>query len=220
MENYKKLVDILISNDYMREWMKSPFLVRKKVVATNGYVLCAFDKENYCIDGLFDLTHKIEQIYPQEITLNHKIDVKKFRDLISKVETVEDFNIHNDIVSCDECDGHGAVDWEYSAKGKSYTESFDCPVCAGAGQHRKIVKIPNGKKILNPKCNCKILKSYFAVNKISILLEAADLFNANEITLLAQKQFGCSMFRVHDIDIIIMPVSMEDHDAEKISFVL
>ena len=52
-------------------------------------------------------------------------------------------------VECDDCEGHGTVDFTYtSIDGESFYTTDTCPVCCGKGSLVKSIEVKTGKKII------------------------------------------------------------------------
>lgn len=219
-KKYEKILDLFVSKDEMRDWMCKPFIIEDKIFSTDGTILVAFDKNN--INDLSSIpiapAKRTENIYPLEINLNKEITISHLKDCFKKVKVVEDYDIIENKTECDECDGKGTVTFTYEdKKGEEHDSIEDCPICDGHGDHIEENEKPNGKLVYDDKSICMIGNYHFKSTKIEAILKVAESLNADSFKITYQKETnGASMFRVLDVDLLIMPIYFNELD--KIDF--
>ena len=212
--NYEIILELFVSKDEMRDWMCKPFIIDDKIHSTNGHILVAFDKRNIIdLSGIpIAPAKRTENIYPLESNLNKEISIRHLKDCFKKVKMVEDYDTIENQTECDECDGKGTVTFTYEdKKGKEHDYVEDCPICDGHGIHIHKNEKPNGKLFYDDKSICMIGNSHFKSTKIESIIKVAELLNADSFKITYQKKTnGASMFRVFDVDLLIMPIFFDE----------
>ena len=78
-----------------------------------------------------------------------KISIDKLDSLLNSINPVDEIVYEDKEVECDDCDGHGTVDFTYtSIDGESFYTTDICPVCCGKGSLVKSIEVKTGKKII------------------------------------------------------------------------
>ncbi len=206
---YEAVLRIFTSKDDLREWMKNPFIVGDKAVATNGYSLVAVPKWS----GDYEKSEKTKMVYPVEPNCNKIINTEQIKDAFSKVPLVDDYEEISEQLKCKECNGYGEVEWEYDGDKRTYTLDADCPVCDGAGISLEKTKRHNGKKIYDYSKQIIISDSRFALSRIEDLLRVAELLEEDKVALIYQKPSSTCLFKIKDVDVLLMPLMSSDNEA-------
>ena len=109
---------------------------------------------------------------------------------------------------CEECDGTGLVEWEYTdGKMKTHYHDFDCPKCGGDGVVRREKEIHTGKKVHDEYAIVKIGNAMFRWYYLEIVAKALEHIGADVISITANEPFGMTEFVFDGIKIGIMCLS-------------
>lgn len=209
MEKYNEILNLFVGKD-CREWMRNPFVIGNKVFATDGHMLVAFDSSRVdCSKVEAQDKNKLNRVYPKKDNCSHHISYTLLSEHINKIVKVPEISTNEEEIKCHECDGEGEVEWEFcDSNGRNHYMEDDCPVCGGSGINGKIIKTPTGRMIIPDKAECKIGNSFFRVNLINKIFEVMTILGGVDAELVFQKdKMQASMFRVQDVDILIMPIS-------------
>ena len=151
---------------------------RKKVFATNGFILIMMDP------GM--LSESYEEIEKPSIYTVFRDSMEGYFTFESLKKVFESFEMEEERElmekgrECEECKGHGAVEWEYRDQdGEMHFYYGDCPICYGEGKAEDVFKstgfmIPTGDSIV------RIGKSFFRGILAQKLLWAMEYFNVDK----------------------------------------
>jgi len=204
-KSLQKIHKRFISEDAMRVWMRKSFNVGNKTASTNGWVLVVTPK----IDDYEDYSHMVKGVYPVEYNTNKVINVDELKEKMKIIPQIDSFDIEEEEIECEACNGDGVVDFEFDYGGRTYEHESDCPICDGEGVIYKEKKVFNGKKEYDPEYVIKIGVCRFLIRRIEDLLFVSDTLQAKEITLVSQID-PCSgnLFKIKDVEILVMPASI------------
>ena len=121
---YESILHLFTSKDDFHEWMKKPFLVGNKAVATDGYFLVAVPEWN----GNYEQSNKADSAYPMPVDFTKEYSIEQFKDAIAQVPLVDGFDEETKVDECDECYGDGKVEFEYYANGRYYYLDAERPI--------------------------------------------------------------------------------------------
>ena len=179
-----------------------PLLKDDKVFASDCHKAIYINAE--VCQGEYERTEMFNlKLPPVEQELNIPLlSLQKAYDSLPKVEDEE-----YDEEECNECNGTGSVEWEYTDKnGKTHHQEFDCPSCDGWGFLKR-----NLRKCYEPEDDAIIeLEGFFINNKhIKAIIDALFLLGKDHITLLSKAKKDsvvCAYFRIDEnITIIVAP---------------
>jgi hypothetical protein len=203
----KALLGISASQDDLRDWMNKPFRIKDYIYATDSTIIAKVPKdivsEKYnTIDGKY--TKLILPLFDIKSKKILTINTSELRDIISKVELVDEYLDTDEDGKCYECDGLCRVEWEYD----TYIKEMDCPVCEGEGTIITEKRTKTGNKILPISLYIDIIKSRFSISRISQLLEFVEKIEIDKIEVIHQTiSNGVTVFKVGEIELGLMPVT-------------
>lgn len=189
---------------YCKERLSAmPLLKGNKVFATDSHKAIYINAE--VCQGEYERTEKFDMKFPsvaeQELNIP-LLSLQKAYDSLPKVEDEE-----YDEEECNECNGTGSVEWEYTDKnGKTHHQDFDCPACDGWGFFKR-----NIRKCYDPEYDAIIELDGFFINNqhIKAIIDALFLLGKNHITLLSKAKKDSvvwAYFRIDEnITIIVAP---------------
>jgi hypothetical protein len=201
MNKYQEILNLFVSEDKMRDWMLTPFVVGNKVIATNGWALVAFDKSKIDCSSLRILDKsKLNGTYPLEENINSHNTVDFLKECFLKVPLVDDY--------CNECKGSGEVTFIYEdSKLKDHKIDGECPICDGFGVCEQEIENPNGKKVPDIDAKCVIGNCLFFTNKVELIIKVADLLKEKYYSHINQTlESRANLFRVGEVEILLMPI--------------
>lgn len=179
-----------------------PLLKENKVFASDGLKAIYINAE-VCL-GEYERTEMYNPKLPpvkQELNIP-LLSLQKAYDSLPKVEDEE-----YDQEECNECNGTGSVEWEYTDKnGKTHHQDFDCPSCDGWGFLKR-----NIRKCYEPEYDAIIELDGFFINNqhIKAIIDALFLLGKDHITLLSKAKKDSEVlayFRIDEnITIIVAP---------------
>lgn len=209
---YEEILQLFVSKEDFREWMKTPFLVGNKAVATDAHFLVAVPEWN----GNYEQSNKAASAYPMFVDFRKEYSIEQFKDAIAQVPLVDGFDEEIKVDECDECNGEGEVEFEYYANGKYYYHDADCPVCEGEGQTEVTKQIPNGTKVPDSTKQIRIRLGCFSIEAVQRLIKVAELLNEKTVTLVNQKgNNSAAMFHVGQCEVLLMPLM--NHGEEQVA---
>lgn len=179
-----------------------PILKENKVFASDGHKAIYINAE-VCL-GEYERTEMYNlKLPPVEQELNIPLlSLQKAYDFLPKVEDEE-----YDQEECNECNGTGSVEWEYTDKnGKTHHQDLDCPACDGWGFFKR-----NVRKCYEPEYDAIIELDGFFINNqhIKAIIDALFLLGKDHITLLSKAKKDSEVlayFRIDEnITIIVTP---------------
>lgn len=185
-----------------------PLLKDDKVFASDCHKAIYINAE--VCQGEYEKTEMFNlKLPPVEQELNIPLlSLQKAYDSLPKVEDEEE---------CNECNGTGSVEWEYTDKnGKTHYKDFDCPACDGWGFFKR-----NVRKCYEPEYDAIIELDGFFINNqhIKAIIDALFLLGKDHITLLSKAKKDSRVlayFRVDEnITIIVSPYcNCDEEDAD------
>ena len=209
---YESILHLFTSKDDFREWMKKPFLVGNKAVATDGRFLVAIPEWK----GNYEQSNKAASAYPMSVDFTKEYSIEQFKDAIAQVPLVDGFDEETKVDECDECNGEGEVEFEYYTNGRYYYHDADCPVCEGQGKTEVTKQIPNGTKVPDNTKQIRIRLGCFSIEAVQRLIKLADLLNEDTVTLVNQKSNNsAAMFHVGQCEVLLMPLM--NHGEEQVA---
>jgi len=178
--NQKELFYSFVGSDEYLPVMHHPFELNGVVYATDAHTMIWASKD--LID--FELVEPCAKVPSADKVIPDKnidvplvIDWSMF-DSIQKIEEIIE-------QECEECEGHGNVEYIYEAKdGEDYTKFHDCPICDGTGNGEKI----KTGRMVYPHTIIEIVKGetsiWFELNIFSKIKLLQD-FTGEEVRLLS-----------------------------------
>lgn len=205
-------VDGILSNTWL------PFLhpTYNEVWATDGHVIIRIpperlNKQYKPTDGCERLKlPTVEHPCSKSCTLAAIKQALEACPLVDEVETEEYEE------KCEECDGTGMVEWEYTdGKMKTHYQDFDCPKCDGDGviMHEKETK--TGKKVSDEDAIIQIGAALFRYRILRIVADALKMLGADTVNITANEPYGMTEFEYDGIKIGLMCITADL--SEKIS---
>lgn len=199
---YEDILQLFVSDDDLRMWMTKPFIVGNKAVATDAHCLVSVPEWK----GNYEYCDKTKDVYPKEYNCFKEIPLSNFLAAIAKVPLIDDYDEEVTETECDECDGEGEVDFEYSAGRRDYYLTGECPICEGEGTITTTKKTPNGKKVADSSMLLAIGSHAFNIFNVHRLVQVAEMLHEEKINLVYQKvPSGASMFKVGECEVLMMP---------------
>lgn len=214
MKGYENVDELKLLGLFHSEGSLSamPLLKDDKVFASDGHKAIYINAE-VCL-GEYERTEMYNPKLPpvkQELNIP-LLSLQKAYDFLPKVEDEE-----YDEEECNECNGTGSVEWEYTDKnGKIHHQDFDCPACDGWGFFKR-----NIRKCYEPEYNAIIELDGFFINNqhIKAIIDALFLLGKDHITLLSKAKKDSEVlayFRIDEnITIIVSPYcNCDEKDAD------
>lgn len=207
------VLKLFCNSESNNELFQEPFLEQGLVCATEAHAMIVLNRDCVEVDNQINVSTKnyLNIVRKQEETLDQRIDQVSAFSLNNALQKID--VDHGDLHCCKDCDGSGAVDFEYvSMDGQRYTVTDTCPVCQGDGINENYVYSPYHD-------------GWF--DKTETAVQIKDIcFNPKYIGLISivMKQFGCdsctikykdsshlTLFDVADgIKIYLMPIYHSD----------
>lgn len=208
----KEVFDLFVSTDHKQPELKTPFVSKGYVVASNGYILIRVRKEhcNFEIDGKNngpDMTNVIPK--------NNRQNIVKFKDkFFETYKTIDEFeNVVNEI-ECPTCEGDCLVEWSF----KTWIKYFACPHCSGRGAIQEKIEKKTGKKLFDSQ-KIKIEDTYLRIEDLYKLNKVRSLMGGSNIELVSLNSGDNSgvMFKIGICEVLIMPLKqLPSEDIEVI----
>lgn len=213
--DYKALFQMFVSDDELRPQICRPFKKNGSYYATDSCSMIILPVEKADIDFQeYSDSISVGKVIPKENTCEIKINIADLdRQLIPDFidETV---TIGKDI-KCEDCNGDGHVEWEYSANGgRTHYMKENCPVCSGCGYLEETSTKPTGRRIPDPTKRFKMLDAYFLDKQIRRFLEACKMIGAETVTKTSGTEKSANIFQVADFIIIVMPCYVDEDKIE------
>lgn len=210
--NYQEIFNLFCEKEpTIRVDLLVPHIASGNYVATDRVSMIYCPTKNIQLDFIKVETEKAEKydkIFSTESNCHIKIKVSELESgLIPSM--IDEFKVVGKDVDCDECGGQGEVDWEYSARHRTYTENFDCPVCDGFGLSAREKTVPTGNKIPDEKKMFHLLGSYFYYKQLIRLVNACKMIGVQEITKIYGGEIKQNIFQVGEFKIVVMPLSRD-----------
>ena len=180
INNEQELFELFCDPHSNREQLQKPYYEKraKTVYATDGRVVILMNP------NVTSLSY--EEIDFPLIGNLIKVAGKEFFTLESLKKVLESFGMEEERVimevggECEECEGSGEVEWEYTdLDGKSHFHDDDCPVCNGDGTTEDILK-NTGFMIPTDNSFVRIGKSFLRGIGAQKLLWVMEYFNVDK----------------------------------------
>ncbi len=207
--NYDKILDIFTYKETvnLKDWGRLPFVIDETAYASDFNSMVFFNKEN-CSE-YETLKVNVLGVIPKEINQSFKIKVSELKEAFVKIPLIEGYETKGEDVECNDCNGHGVVDWEY----KNHTKEFDCPVCDGDGKSFIAPRIKNGIFEHERGYFVHILNTRFASKYLKKLINVCEILGETEIELINQTEKSkANLFKIKDVQIVLMPVMFDESD--------
>lgn len=195
-------------DNYFNQWMDKPFIIDNDIYATDGKILVKFKG---CVKDFPEITEhidnpsKIINVFNDNPCGYIKISVDKLESLLNSINPVDEIVYEDKEVECDDCEGHGKVDFTYTSIDGELSYTTDtCPVCNGKGSLVKSIEVKTGKKIIP-----------YETSYVDIYFEKY-LYNTVNAELLHRivefcKQIDVSEFYFGIIDHTKMTINLNDY---------
>lgn len=213
MEKYLELFKkYAFTENAHKNWSDEPFYFEGHMYVTDRN--SALRIKSDLLDNLPALTHESAGIKLKEMcdsiqNISFCILTSTIDSHLSKVEKEDVTERPN----CKACESTGQVEYEFEYDRRTYEELLDCPVCDGGHP------IKTGEKVYPITVFFKIGNCFFSAKYISLLKEIADFEKASVIKLIHQtEELKYSLFRIGNIDIVLMPCSLSSEDFTIINF--
>lgn len=187
-----------------RAWMEKPFKVGKYVFATDAHTAVKIPST---------LCNDIELGVPDKEKCKKLLgyfNVNQNQNLTVSVDAICTALINNStsaetelVGDCSCCKGEGNVIWTHEFNGKEYEEEFECPKCGGVGEYYRKTGIYVPSEFFEFRVSNHFLQWRF----VQRLTEVAKELNQPTVTLIHQDV--CSIFKVGDARVLIMPKTGE-----------
>ncbi len=211
--DYKALFQMFVSDDEDHPVICRPFKRNGAYYATDlcSMIILPVEKAELDIPEYPDSV-SAEKIIPKERTCEISISIADLERQLIPDWIDETVRIGKDI-ECEDCNGDGHVEWEYSANGgRTHYMKEDCPVCSGCGYSEESHTKPTGRKITDPTKRFKMLDAYFLDKQIRRFVEACKVIGAETATKTSGTSVSANIFQVDDFKIVVMPCSVDEYD--------
>ena len=209
MKNYDEVIKEFLSTDSLREALMETALIGDFVFATNGHI--AIKIPTVRLTG----GYKTNPDYPDIVLLFNKRDGLFDKPKLYKVESIEKVLSDTPRVKvgteCEKCEGTGDVPTKATPGDVDVLPEWDkCPDCKGQGElfgdkteydwiHHKI----------------QIEGTFFNPNYIEKLIIVAKINDIEQVEHFAGLPEWQNHFRIDGIEILIMPVKMDDLEKDE-----
>lgn len=150
--NLSTICSFCSDDNYFNQWMNKPFIIDNDIYSTDGRILVKFKgfvKDFPEITEHIDEPSKIINVFNDNPNRYIKISIDKLESLLNSINPVDEILYEDKEVECDDCEGHGTVDFKYrSIDDELFYTTDTCPVCGGKGSLVKSVEVKTGKKII------------------------------------------------------------------------
>ena len=180
INNEQELLELFCDPHSDSAFKQKPYyeMLRKKVFATNGIILIMMDP---CM-----LSESYEEIEKPSIYTVFRDSMEGYFTFESLKKVFESFEMKKELVliekgrECEECNGLGEVEWEYTDKdGEMHFRYADCPSCKGEGKAKYVFE-STGFTIPTEDSIVRIGKSFFRGIVIQKLLWVMEYFNVDK----------------------------------------
>lgn len=207
IKNEDKLLDLFTGFDLVREFMSIPFLhpTYNEVWATDGYVIIRIPPER--LNKQYEPTDGCERL--KLPTVEHpcfkSCTLAAIKQALGACSLVDEVETEEYEEKCEECDGTGLVEWEYTdGKMKTHCHNFDCPICGGDGVIRHEKETKTGKKVPDENAIIQIGAALFHHDVLQIVAEALKILGADTVNVTANTPYGMTEFEYDGIKIGFM----------------
>lgn len=210
---YAKFLKRICSEDPLRLKFHTPF--------SDGVDICSSDvkmmlrvKPNAvdCHDVPQYPEFRVNVEYGEPILL----PISSLKEALSRVDHEKETIEISSAVPCDECDGDGSVEFEYTSKcGRMFTRYCDCPICDGTGKICDAVYKETGRTHPKQFERVSINGVLFDAYRLYILTELCDTIDICDIRITAlHKNAACSFQINEDCEFVLMPMIGEVSDCK------
>lgn len=208
-----KLLNKFCDVFHVKPLLRTPFLNTEynEVWSTNGYVFIGINP-----DILAKEYPKRKLSFPKlEFPCEKTITMKALNKAFESCPMVDEEEVIEDAVECEECDGSGMVYWEYTDNnGHTHEHEYDCPVCDGTGEIEPCKTRKTGKKIIVENTIIEVGNAHIFAKRLQVLKTAMELLNVDTVKMTHNDPKGGNEFVInHDIRIIIMSMIF-DYNCE------
>lgn len=205
-------VDGILSNTWL------PFLhpTYNEVWATDGYVIIRIPPER--LNKQYEPTDGCERLKlpTVEHPCSKSCTLAAIKQALEACPLVDEVETEEYEEKCEECDGTGMVEWEYTdGKMETHCHNFDCPICGGDGVFRREKETNTGKKVSDEDAIIQIGAALFRYRILRIVADALKMLGADTVNVTANEPYGMTEFEYDGIKIGLMCI-MADL-SEKIS---
>lgn len=174
--------------DNLREQYRHPFLNEDtgNVWATNAHVLISVAPQ--CLKETYETSKLKEPPEFSEHTCDHIITMSMMDDALAAVPQIEEQIEVQKAIKCEECEGSGEVEWEYTdSKYRVHFRSDVCPECDGEGILQEAVYKSTGRMVPDPEASIGINDANLLVRDIVKLIDAMQFFGVDQVHLVRYK---------------------------------
>lgn len=180
INNEQELFELFCDPDGMPLFIQKPYYETqcKKVYATDGRILIMMDPSM--------LSESYEEIEEPAIykVFHDSVDgyftLEDLKKVLASFEMEEERELMEKGRECEECNGLGEVEWEYTDKdGEMHFHYADCPFCDGEGEAEDVFK-STGFMMPTEDSAVRIGKSFFRGIEAQKLFWAMEYFNVDQ----------------------------------------
>ena len=216
IKNEKELFDLFVEKyASFRNKLKTPFLEKGMVCASDGHLLIMINKE--CLLGDYEEKSIIGDLPVNDYNSDFPISVQAFEQAIDRCPK-EEVAVSGEDEDCPECNGYGKVRAEYTTEtdGVTYYTEMDCPVCNGTGYAQDGTG-GTYQKVVKKHSLIKIGEGFFYAKHIVRFVKACKLLQVENVRMVRNSEESICIFALNDdVRIVIMPTytTYEMPDAE------
>lgn len=216
IKNEKELFDLFVEKgDSFRDRLKTPFLEKGMVCASDGYLLIMVNKE--CLSGDYEEKSIIGKLPVNDYNSDFPISVQAFEQVIGRCPKVEGV-VSDEDEDCPECNGYGKVNAEYTTEtdGVTYYTEMICPVCNGTGYAQYRAE-DTCQKAVKKHSLIKIGEGFFYAKHIVRLVKTCKLLQVENVRMVRNSKESICIFVLNDdVRIVMLPIytTYEMPDAE------
>ena len=180
INNEQELFELFCDPDNIVLFKQKPYYEtqRKKVFATNGLILIMMNPSM--------LSESYEEIEKPSIytvfrdSMEGYFTFESLKKVFESFEREEELELMEEGRECEECNGLGEVEWEYTDKdGEMHFHYGDCPFCKGEGKAEDVFE-STGFTIPTEDSIVRIGKLFFRGIVIQKLLWVMEYFNVDK----------------------------------------
>lgn len=197
IKNEADLLNKFCDKTHIKKKYTEPFFNVKygEVWSTDGFSLIQIN------------TKVLVNKYPEEIVslpvlecpCKKGITIEAINKALDTCPKFEEEIVLQDAVECEDCNGTGEVNWEFTDNG-GFTHRFeyDCPVCDGSGIFENEKTKKTGKFSTKENAIINIGNAYFYANTIIKLKFAMDFLRITSVELTHNSERGGNQFVLND----------------------
>jgi len=208
---FRSSLNMFLSNDDLREALKSPFIQDDYVFATNGSIILCFDKEH--LKEIDFVSHEKAPnalaILPTADNMNVVFETAHLRSKIqaSRAEVAKRYQVK--LITCPDCDRNCEVEFEFQDyKGRYHKILQECPTCDGHGQLEMITNLATGEADVEGFGEyLSYNETLFTTDYFEKIVTVAEMFGEIIIRLVHRtSDTSLHKFIVGPTTILLMPV--------------